>query len=333
MQRAMLWQRERNGVRCFLCPRNCFIAKGKSGYCLVRVNKDNELYTLNYEKIFSVNVSPIERNHLFHLLPRTKTLSLSVIGCNLGPPLFCRAISKGKLPKKLGESYEAEKIIEMAIKRGCSSITYAGEEPVLYLEFCIRAAKLAERENLKNIFVSSGYMGYEAIKRMKYLDGAVINFLASGNPGFYKRFMDVPDIDPIYYVLGKMKKRRIFMEITNLVIPQLGDSLDDCRDLTHWIVKELGSETPFHLLRFKGGQELPQLPPTPVEILEEMANIARSSGLRYVYIENVPGHPDQSSYCYNCRELLIKRDGLLVGKLKLVDGRCPNCGFKMNFIT
>ena len=82
MQEAMLWHKERNGVRCDLCNHRCFISKDKRGICMVRLNKSNKLYSLNYGKLCSVNIDPIEKKPLFHFYPGSKTLSIASFGCN-----------------------------------------------------------------------------------------------------------------------------------------------------------------------------------------------------------------------------------------------------------
>ncbi len=70
-------------VSCILCPHNCIIENGKSGFCRVRKNINGVLYSLNYGKISAVNVDSIEKKPLFHFYPGKKILSIGSIGCNL----------------------------------------------------------------------------------------------------------------------------------------------------------------------------------------------------------------------------------------------------------
>ena len=142
--------------------------------------------------------------------------------------------------------------------------------------------------------------------------------------------------DAIYAIaldfLKQLKKQRVFIEITNLIIPKIGDNIELCRKLAEWINAELGPEIPFHLIRFHPAYKLLELPPTPIETLEKCIDEARKAGLRHVYIGNVPGHPDENTYCYNCREPLILREGFFVKRINLIRGRCPNCGLRMNVV-
>jgi len=339
MHEAMLWHKERNGIRCDLCARRCFIAKGKKGFCLVRLNKDNKLYSLNYGKIISVNVDPIEKKPLFHFYPGSSSLSISSVGCNFRCQFCCNApISQalvieqtGKVP---GEEYSPEEIVELAEKNNCRSISYTYTEPTMFFEFAYKTARLAHRSNIANVFVTNGYMTEEAVKKIsRYLDAATVDFKASADPEFYKKFMSVPSVEPIFDSLKRMKKQRIFIEITNLIVPKFGDSIEKCRKLAQWISSELSSNIPLHILQFFPNYQLLELPPTPVSTLEKCIDEAKKTGLRYVYIGNIVGHSDENTYCYNCRELLIKRSGFSVEKNNLVEDRCPTCGLKMNVIV
>lgn len=338
LQEAMLWQKERNGIRCGLCARHCFIAKGKRGFCLVRVNKDNILYTLNYGKLVAVNVDPIEKKPFFHFYPESKALSIAAVGCNFR----CQFCDNWEISQSVGEQaesvegkkYTPEEIVEMAEKNNCKSIAYTYTEPTIFFEFAYKTAKLAKRSNIMNVFVTNGYMSEEAIKKIaKYLDAAVVDIKASLDPEFYKKFMSVPDVKPIYSSLRQMKKQRIFLEVTNLIIPQIGDNVDLCQRLAEHMSTNLSSSIPLHIIQFHPSYKLMELPQTPVSTMERCVAEARKMGLRYVYIGNVPGHDDENTYCYNCRELLIKRLGPSVEKINLVKDRCPNCGANIDILV
>jgi len=50
-------------VRCTLCPRYCIIPPGRRGFCRCRENIDGKLYAINYGKVCSAAVDPIEKSH------------------------------------------------------------------------------------------------------------------------------------------------------------------------------------------------------------------------------------------------------------------------------
>ncbi len=160
-----------------------------------------------------------------------------------------------------------------------------------------------------------------------YLDAATVDFKGGGDPEFYKKFSAVPSVEPIYESLKEMKKNNIHIEITNLVVPKMGDSIERIRELALWVAENLGKDTPFHLLRFHPNYRLTEIPSTPIKTLEEAYKAARKTGLNYVYIGNVPGHRYENTYCSKCNTLLIKRFSFETVKWRLTkDMRCPECG-------
>jgi len=67
------------------------------------------------------------------------------------------------------------------------------------------------------------------------------------------------------------------------------------------------------------------LPRTPVSIIDRAREIGLEEGLRYVYTGNVPGDPGESTYCYNCKKLIIERFGFFVKRNLVKDSKCPYC--------
>ncbi len=82
---------------------------------------------------------------------------------------------------------------------------------------------------------------------------------------------------------------------------------------------------PVHFSRFYPSHKMRNLPPTPVETLEEAKKIAEDVGLKFVYIGNVPGHPGENTYCPKCGKLLIERVGYHVLQNNISKGKCKFC--------
>jgi pyruvate formate lyase activating enzyme len=129
--------------------------------------------------------------------------------------------------------------------------------------------------------------------------------------------------------LKTIKGSGVWLEITCLIIPGLNDDPSDIRRMCEWIRRNLGEQVPVHFSRFVPAFQLVNLPPTPLEKLEEAYNIAKSAGLRYVYIGNVPGHPGESTYCPACGNIVVRRAGYRILENKIKDGKCPFCGNKI----
>ncbi|MEM5836513.1 MAG: radical SAM protein [Candidatus Aenigmatarchaeota archaeon] len=330
MQEAMLWHKERNGIVCDLCHLRCFISKDKFGACQVRKNENNKLYTLSFEKIVDLEIGDIEKSYIFHFLPKAKTLFIATLGCNLNQN-FC--LEDFSIPTVRIKEMNAEELVKFAEKKNCNAISYFFTDPTISFEFVLRIAKAAHRANLKNIFVTNGFLSEEGVKKLaKYLDAASIRIKASGGKQFMKQYSLLQDPEKIFSTMKQMKKHRVFIEVANTIIPQIGDDLEECKRLAEFINLEFGSEVPFHLLQFYPSDKFPGIPMTSISVLEKCADLARAAGLRYVYISNVPKNPNQNTYCYNCREPLILRENLKVKKINLRDDRCPNCGMRISII-
>ncbi len=321
-------------VRCNLCHRRCIIAPGRYGVCGVRKNINGKLYVLVYGLLTAMNLDPIEKKPLMHFYPGSEVLSISTVGCNFFC-LFCQnwEISQSRLEKGLYGTYKTpEEVVEAALRYKADGITYTYNEPTVFYEFMYDTAKLAKKHGLFNTMVTNGYMTPEAVKELgPYMDAATVDFKGGGNREFYRRYMGVPDPEPIFETLLAMRDAGWWLEITNLVVPQVGDKEEDIRRLARWIIENLGDETPFHLLRFHPDYKMRNLPPTPVSTLERLARIAKEEGLKYVYIGNVWGHPLENTYCPRCGYPVIERQGFFITAWRLTkDNRCPRCGYRIN---
>jgi len=321
-------------VKCDLCSRRCAIAPGRFGVCGVRRNVGGRLYTYVYGLLTAANLDPIEKKPLFHFNPGSAVFSISTPGCNF----FCQfcqnwEISQSRLESGLyGEYHPPEEVVGEAKRLGADGISYTYNEPTVFCEYMYDVSRLAKREGLFNTMVTNGYMTPEALDELRpYLDAATVDFKASGDPGFYRKFMGVPDPEPVKQALVEMKRKGIHVEVTDLIVPKVGDSREEFRKLAEWIVENLGDEAPLHLLRFHPHYKMADYPPTDVGTLEEMAAIAKSAGLKHVYIGNVWRHPLESTYCPECGAKLVERVGFFITKWNLTeDNRCPVCGAKVS---
>jgi pyruvate formate lyase activating enzyme len=97
------------------------------------------------------------------------------------------------------------------------------------------------------------------------------------------------------------------------------------RQMCAWIKDNLGPDVPLHFSRFHPQYKLTGLSPTPVAALEQAWQVARESGLNYVYIGNVPGHPAEHTYCPQCKENVIQRSGYTILSNNVIDGKCKFC--------
>jgi len=304
LKEAMLYERlEKNDVKCNLCARRCTIRDSGIGFCLVRKNEGGKLCSLVYAKACSACVDPINKKPLSHFHPGSLVMSIATVGCNFRCR-FCDNWVISQEKEISGYDFPPEQVIRATKKNGCQGISYTYTEPTIFFEYAYDTAVLARKEGFFNTFVTNGYMTTEAVRTIApVLDAATVDFKGGGDPEFYKEFSSVPSVEPIYDSLKEMKKQGIHVEITNLVVPKIGDNLETIGELATWVKDNLGRDTPFHLLRFHPDYRLTEFPSTSVQTLEKACDLSREVGLNYVYIGNVPGHRFENTYCPNSSEL------------------------------
>ncbi len=316
---------EDDKIKCLLCPRECIISEGKTGFCRVRKNINGRLVSLVYNKPCSIAFDPIEKKPLFHFAPGTSCLSFSTVGCNLDCK-FCQNWEISHPESVFGEYVTPEEIIEMVLERNLPGIAYTYTEPAVFYEYALDVMKLAKKHGLYNVWVSNGYINPEPAKKIsKYLHA--INVDMKGDIKFYQELCGIPNEEPVKKALKIYKEAGVWIEITNLIIPGYNDKDEEIKKLVDWISKNLGKKTPLHFSRFYPQFKLAHIEPTPVETLERAAEIAEKMGMKYVYIGNVYLHPKESTYCPKCGSIVIKRTGYSVEYVKT---KCDNCGEKIN---
>ena len=74
------------------------------------------------------------------------------------------------------------------------------------------------------------------------------------------------------------------VEVTTLLIPGENDGEDEIRAMTRWLA-DIDPDIPLHLSRFFPRYRMTDRPPTPVETVYRLAEVARDS-LRRVYTGN-----------------------------------------------
>lgn len=328
MKEAGLWEGlQDHKVHCHLCCFHCKIADGKRGVCGVRENSGGTLYSLNYGRVIAQNIDPIEKKPLFHFQPGTTSYSVATVGCNFRC-LHCQNFEISQMPRETGkvagEEVPPGEVVRGAEAFGCSSIAYTYTEPTIFFEYARDCGVPARAKGLKNVFVTNGYMTRECIDELTgFLDGANVD-VKSFDEGFYKKVCGAR-LAPVLESVEYMRSVGIWVEVTTLIIPTLNDSEKGLRNIARWLYKTDRS-IPWHISAFYPTYKLLDIQPTPRSIVDRAREIGLEEGLRYVYTGNVPGDPGESTYCYDCNEVLIERFGFTVRRNAIKDSGCPKCG-------
>ena len=334
MHEALFYTKlDKRVVRCDLCPWNCVLKHGQTGFCKVRENIDGQLVTHVYNKIAAFGVDPVEKKPLYHFYPGKNILSIGEVGCNLRCT-FCQnhRISQCYATEFRGfHTITSQEIVQEALKTYHNiGVAYTYNEPVTFYEFMLDAAKLAQKNGLKNVMVSNGYINPEPLKEaLPYIDAFNIDLKAFA-PVFYTR-QTKGKLEPVLETLKIIAKSQTHLEITNLVIPNLNDDEAGFTKMIQWIATELGTTIPLHLSRYFPQHELTQSP-TPLKKLEQLYKIAKQY-LQHVYLGNVSDEKRSSTTCHNCGKTIILRNRhkILTDQID-TDGRCTNCGAGNNII-
>lgn len=167
IKEAMLYEKIADRkVKCNLCAHRCTINPDRRGICGVRENKDGVLYSLVYGTLIAEHVDPIEKKPFFHVYPASKSYSIAAVGCNFKCS-FCQNHEISQMPRStliiMGEDVPCAEIVKRAKKSGSKTIAYTYTEPTIYFELAYETALLADKEGLKNVFVTNGYMTPETI--------------------------------------------------------------------------------------------------------------------------------------------------------------------------
>ncbi|NQV09328.1 AmmeMemoRadiSam system radical SAM enzyme [Candidatus Woesearchaeota archaeon] len=332
------WSREadfysKNGkeVQCNLCPRGCFLGPADRGYCRTRINKDGKLYTLSYGNPTSVHVDPIEKKPLFHYLPGTKAFSIATNGCNLRC-LYCQNwdISQKKpeetkffdlLPEALVEAVVQAKEKDPAL----SSVAYTYSDPLAFYEYMVDSAKLLRKQGIKTVVITAGYFTPESMKELARNVDAIKIDLKGFNEDFYREVTSA-HLDGVLEAIKIVNKSDAWLEIVNLLVPTLNDDMDEMRDMSRWVVDNIGKDVPIHFSRFHPDYKLRNLPATPINSLKKAREIAIEEGINYAYIGNVPHDDYENTYCPKCKSIAIERIGYIIKQNNIVDGKCSECG-------
>ena len=313
-------------IQCDLCPRQCHIPHGKRGFCRVRENRDGKLYSLVHGNPCVLYLDRIEREPFFHVLPGTNSLTLSTAGCNFRCK-FCEnwEISQAFPEDVFAQAFPPELVVEKAKQMRAHSIAYTYAEPTIFYEYMVDIARLARGEGLLNVIHSNGFINEGPLRELcKVIDAAHIDLKGFTNACY--RDLSEGERNPVLESLKVLRQEKVYVEVSTLIIPTKNDEMSVIEDLSLWVKKELGADTPLHLSRFYPLYKLQRLPPTPVSTLEKARQTALTCGLEHVYIGRVPGHEAWNTFCPRCKKIVIERMGYMIKDMHLNAGNCVYCG-------
>lgn len=315
-------------AQCDLCPRFCKLREGQRGLCFVRQNLGQRIVMTSYGRSSGFAIDPIEKKPLNHFLPGSKVFSFGTAGCNLACK-FCQNwdISKSRDMDKLMSQAAPDEIARTALAKGCKSVAYTYNDPVIFHEYAIDTAQAARELGLKSVAVTAGYVcGEPRAEFYRWMDAANVD-LKAFSENFYHKITG-GHLQPVLETLEYIKhETQVWLELTTLIIPGENDSEAELEVMTQWVVEHLGPDVPMHFSAFHPDWKMMDKPPTPKSSLLNARRIALKNGVRHAYVGNVHDKQADSTYCRACGQLLIGRDWYVLSEWNLdAAGNCKFCG-------
>lgn len=299
---------------CDFCYRHCDIREGGSGWCQSRMNRNGILQDLHYGSLTAMADDPVEKKPLYHFLPGTRTLSLSMQGCCFDCD-FCQnyEIAKKKVD---GRFCSASDVIRLAADNHFPSVSFTYTEPLVWQDYMLEIAMGLKEKNIRSIMVSNGAFSEEALERILPMIDA-FNIDLKGNAGFYKDICH-SSIAPVLDGIEAIVKAGRHIEVTTMLIEGIHDA--QCVRELGKLLQERGVKV-WHLSRFYPMYRMSDREPTSEAFLDEMLEAAQESGIEFIY----PGNSRLPSptICPDCGHIIRRSPG---GKMK---GACPECGRRL----
>lgn len=262
---------------CRICPRACGLLEGQVGACRARVARGGEVVCLNYGKVTSLALDPIEKKPLARFHPGSRVLSLGSFGCNLSCP-FCQNASIAQAGEDdVGwRAFDPQEIVAEAQRlgdAGCIGVAYTYNEPLVGYEFVLDCCELAHRAGLLNVLVSNGMASERPLRDLAPLIDAANIDLKGFTDGFY-RFVggNLAAVKRTIEILAAAPS--CHLEVTMLVIPGMNDDPAEVEAASRWLAS-LDPSIVYHLTRFFPQHRMADVPPTPIETLRSLADVAR----------------------------------------------------------
>ncbi len=272
-------------IPCELCFHHCELEEGQTGLCHARGNRGGTIVPLNYGKLTSLALDPIEKKPLRRFHPGSLILSVGSFGCNLRCP-FCQnheisMAGEGRIGTvEVSPEALADKALELR-RRGNIGVAYTYNEPLIGYEYVRDCAALVRERGMSNVLVTNGTIEEAPWRALLLLIDAANIDLKGFTPEWYRKLGG--DLEVVKRSIS-LAAEQCHVEVTTLLVPGGNDSVEEVRALAQWLAS-VDREIPLHLSRFFPRYRMTDRPPTPVERVYQLADEAREY-LSFVYTGN-----------------------------------------------
>lgn len=269
---------------CTLCFHHCQLADGQTGLCRARANQNGAIVSLNYGRLTSMALDPIEKKPLRRFYPGSMVLSVGSFGCNLHCP-FCQNASIAQVgaeaPTRTVSPDELITLARTLQNRGNIGIAYTYNEPLVGYEYVRDCAALAHEAGLQNVLVTNGTIDPKPWQTLLPLIDAVNIDLKGFTENWYHALGG--NLETVKQSIA-LAAAHCHVEVTTLIIPGENDRPDEMHALAAWLAS-VDADIPLHVSRFFPRHHMTDRAPTPVDTIYLLADVARTH-LRHVYTGN-----------------------------------------------
>ena len=270
---------------CELCFHRCALDEGQTGVCRARANRGGTVVPLNYGRVVSLALDPIEKKPLRQFHPGGMILSVGSFGCNLRCP-FCQnhEISMAGADELRSEYVSPQALAELAMElrqRGNIGAAYTYNEPLAGYEYVRDCAQAVHACGMYNVLVSNGTIEQTPWRALLPLIDAANIDLKGFSDAWYRRLGG--DLKTVMRSI-ELAAEQCHVEVTTLLVPGENDDEHAIRAQARWLA-EIDPGIPLHLSRFFPRYRMTDRPPGDVETVYRLAEAAREY-LRFVYTGN-----------------------------------------------
>lgn len=267
-------------IICDVCFHQCRLAEGKTGFCKARRNENGQNVCLNYGKLTSIALDPIEKKPLYGFYPGSMILSCGSFGCNLACP-FCQNHEISQHDDLPVYTLMPEELCALALRHPESiGVAFTYNEPSISWEYVRDCFRLLKQHEQKTVLVTNGSMSDAVLEKLlPYTDA--MNIDLKGDAEFYRELAG--DYDTVRRNIAACIGRT-HLEVTMLIVPGKNDSEEFMRSQSRWLAS-LDPETILHITRYFPRYKY-QIPKTDVGVMRTLKSIAEES-LHHVFLGNV----------------------------------------------
>ena len=271
-------------IRCPICMHHCLLQPGQIGRCRARKNENGKSRPVNYGRLTALALDHIEMKPLAMFAPGSRILSAGSFGCNLSCP-FCQNYEISMCeeePETVYVSPErlAEKALELQ-RQGNIGVAYTYNEPLVGYEYVRDTAALVRRAGMKNVTVTNGSVTEEVLEEILPFTDAMNIDLKGITDAFYRSLGG--DLETVKRFI-KRAAPACHVELTTLIVPGENDSEGQMEQLAAWVAG-VDDKIPLHVTRFFPRWKMTDRPPTKVETVCRLADVA-GRHLKHVFTGN-----------------------------------------------